>query len=268
MGPGADVDEVVYDVRKRCRRIRALLRLVRADVGDDVYGRENDALRAAARVLSPVRDAAVLVEVHDEVVEIGGISPAGFRDILVERHDRLRDELVGGERLPEVRESLAAALERVETWPITTMEWETVGAGVERVYGRGRKAMAAAYAEPGTERFHEWRKRAKYLRHQLALLEDLWPEVIGASAKSAQALTATLGDAHDLAVLRGALLAAGADDGTDVDPALVELIDSRRQLLRARARPIGLRLYAEKPSRFVARLGRYWEAGVLPATAA
>ena len=268
LSAGADRDEVVYDVRKRCRRVRALLRLVRADVGDDVYRRENGALRAAARFLSPVRDAAVLVEVHDEVVTMGGISPTGFRDILVERHDRLRDELAAEDQLPDVRESLAAALARVETWPITTMEWDTVGAGVERVYRRGRKAMAAAYAEPSTERFHGWRKRVKYLRHQLALLEDLWPEVIGASAQSAQGLTATLGDAHDLAVLRGALLDARAGAGTDVAPDLLELIDSRRQLLRARARPIGMRLYAEKPSRFVARLGRYWEAGVLPAAAA
>ncbi len=268
LGPGDDVDEVVYNVRKRCRRVRALLRLVRADVGDDVYRRENRALRDAARVLSPVRDAAVLVQVHDEVVSAGGISPSGFRGLLVQRHDRLRDELVAGQDLPKVRESLAATLARVEAWPVTTMAWVTLGAGVERVYRRGRTAMAAAYAEPSTEGFHEWRKPVKYLRHQLALLEELWPNVLRASAESAQALTSTLGDAHDLAVLRGALVEAGAHAGTDVDPELLELIDSRRELLRARARPIGLRLYAEKPSRFVARLGHYWEAGVFPATAA
>ncbi len=268
LSPAADVDEVVYDVRKRCRRVRALLRLVRADIGDDVYRRENATLGAAARVLSPVRDAAVLVEVHEELVGMDAVSAVGFRDLLVERHDRLRDELVAGDELPRVREGLTAVLTRIEAWPITMMEWESVGTGVERVYRRGRKAMAAAYAEPSTERFHEWRKRVKYLRHQLALLEDVWPEVMAASAESAQALTSTLGDAHDLAVLRGVLVAGAADARTDVDPALLELIDSRRELLRARARPIGMRLYAENPSRFVARLGRYWEAGKLPATAA
>ena len=264
--PGGDLDEVVYDVRKRCRKVRALLRLVRADVGDELYKRENDALRAAARVLSPVRDAAVLVEVHDGVVAAGGISPGGFRDFLVERHEHLKGDLLAGDELPLVCERLAAVLERTEVWPITSSEWGGLGAGVERGYRRGRKAMAAAYADPGTERFHEWRKRVKYLRHQMEYLEGLWPEVIGAGVESAQALSRILGEAHDLAVLRDALADAGVD--TEREAPLLELIDSRRQLLRARARPIGQRVYAEKPSEFVARLGCYWEAAATPATVA
>jgi CHAD domain-containing protein len=262
----ADADDVVYDVRKRCRRARALLRLVRAEVGDDVYSRENGALRDAARALSDVRDAAVMVQVHDALVDAGGIAPAGFREGLVERHERLRDELLAGDALPRVREIVAAVLARVETWPVDTVEWSALGAGLERVYSRGREAMTTAFDDPSIEGFHHWRKRVKYLGHQLALLEDLWPEVMSASVESAQALTATLGDAHDLAVLRDALIEAGVDPEREAD--LLELIDSRRHLFRARARPIGLRLYAEKPSRFVARLGQYWEAGPVPATAA
>ncbi len=262
----AEVDDVVYDVRKRCRRARALLRLVRAEVGDDVYSRENGALGDAARALSDVRDAAVMVHVHDSLVEAGAIAPAGFRDELGERHERLRDELLAGDALPRVREIVSAVLARVETWPVDTVDWSALGAGVERVYRRGREAMAAAYDDPSIEGFHYWRKRVKYLGHQLALLEDLWPEVMSASVVSAQALTSALGDAHDLAVLRVALVEAGVDPEREAD--LLELIDSRRYLFRARARPIGLRLYAEKPSRFVARLGRYWDAGPVPATAA
>ncbi len=266
LSAGADLDEVVYDVRKRCRKVRSLLRLVRADVGDELYNRENGALRAAARALSPVRDAAVLVEVHDGVIAAGGISPRGFRDFLVERHEHLKGDLLAGDELPLVCESLAAVLERTEAWPITSSEWDGLGAGVERVYRRGRRAMAAAYDDPGTERFHEWRKQVKYLRHQLEYLEGLWPEVIGAGVDSAQALTGILGEAHDLAVLGDALVEAGADPGREAP--LLELVDSRRQLLRSRARPIGQRLYAEKPSELVARLGRYWEAAATPATVA
>ncbi len=83
----AELDEVVYDVRKRCKRVRALLRLARDGIGEDVYRRDNRALRAAARALSPLRDAAVHIEVHDEVVRAGAMPVAGFRTTLVERHD-------------------------------------------------------------------------------------------------------------------------------------------------------------------------------------
>jgi CHAD domain-containing protein len=264
LSPGADLDEVVYDVRNRCRRVRALLRLVRADVGDDAYRRDNRALREAARVLSPVRDAAVLVEEHDGAVRDGAIFPTAFRASLVRRHDELWEGLLAEDSLTEVRESLATVLARIEAWPLSAVDWEVLGAGVERVYARGRKAMAATYDDPSTERFHYWRKRVKYLHHQLALLEELWPEVMSASAETAHALTAILGDTHDLAVLRDALVATV----DDVDAELLEFIDSRRHLLRARARPLGQRLYAEKPSDFVARLGCYWEAAATPATIA
>jgi len=258
-----DVDEVVHDVRKRCKRVRALLRLIRDAVGKQEYRRENRVLRDAARALSPVRDAAVLVQVHEDVVRAGAMPPAGFRLDLVERHHDLRHQVMEGDTLPEVRETIAGVLARIETWPMTTVKWDVLAAGLERVYRKGRKAMAAAYDDPGAEAFHQWRSPVRYLRLQLQLLEELWPEVIRGNAKSAHALTDILGDAHDLANLYQALAAATGDTQH-----LAEFIQSQRRLLRIRARPIGLRLYAEKPSRFIARLGRYWEAATQPGVAA
>lgn len=256
----ADFDEVVHDLRKRCKRVRALLRLVREDLGEDVYKRENRALRDAARVLSPVRDAVVLIDVHDQLVDAGAVPVAGFRAELVERHHELRREILDRDALPEVRESMAAVVARIDTWPLETVEWETLSEGLERVYRRGRKAMAAAYEDPSTERFHDWRKRVRYLRHQLEFLRELWPEVMRGSQKSAHTLTDVLGDVQDLSVLEHALEGARAGSGHRTD-SLSELIASQRELLKARAEPIGLRLYAESPSRFIARLGRYWQAG-------
>jgi hypothetical protein len=42
-------DEAAHDARKRCKKLRALLRLVRAELPAKVYRAENDALRDAAR---------------------------------------------------------------------------------------------------------------------------------------------------------------------------------------------------------------------------
>lgn len=259
LSPGNDLDEVVHDVRKRCRKVRALLRLVRAEVGDDVYRRENGALRAAARVLSAVRDTAVLVEVHDGLVASGGIAPKGFRDRLVDRHEHLKGELLAGDELPRVRESLAAVLERTEAWPVTSDDWEGLGAGMERVYRGGRKAMAAAYDDPGTERFHEWRKQVKYLRHQLELVRPVWPEVLEAMAATAAETGDLLGTDHDLAVLRDRVLAESALTA-ETRQALLERIDERRRHCQLQAVILGRRLYAEKPAALTNRLRRLWKA--------
>jgi CHAD domain-containing protein len=244
-----------------------LLRLVRDGLPDAVYRQENRALREVARTFSPVRDGAVLVMVHDEVAVAGAKPPSSFRAGLVERHEHLRRELLDQDAPAAARERLATVTARIDTWPATAVEWRVLGAGLERVYRRGRKAMAAAYDDPRPERFHQWRKRTKYLRHQLQLLKELWPEVVGGTADAAHELTDVLGDEHDLVVLRGAYLAAGYGDDRSHD-AVVEFLTARSEALRAQARLLGQRIYAEKPARFVRRLGQYWEAAARPAAAA
>jgi CHAD domain-containing protein len=57
--------EAIHDARKRLKKARAALRLARAALPGDEYRRENDTLRDAARPLSEVRDAEVLIDTLD-----------------------------------------------------------------------------------------------------------------------------------------------------------------------------------------------------------
>ena len=49
--PGATADEAIHNVRKRFKRVRAVLRLVRGELGARTYKQENEALRDAAAAL-------------------------------------------------------------------------------------------------------------------------------------------------------------------------------------------------------------------------
>src|SRR3954454_9500537 len=60
-----DPVQAVHDARKSVKKTRSLLPLVRSDLGGSAYRRENAAVREAARRLSDVRDADVLVETVD-----------------------------------------------------------------------------------------------------------------------------------------------------------------------------------------------------------
>src|SRR5262245_41224637 len=53
--------ESVHDVRKRLKKLRALLRLVRTDLDPSIFDRENTAFRDVGRQLAVIRDADVLV---------------------------------------------------------------------------------------------------------------------------------------------------------------------------------------------------------------
>jgi CHAD domain-containing protein len=119
--------------------------------------------------------------------------------------------------------------------------------------------MDRAARKGSVESLHDWRKRVKDLWYHLRLFESAAPLTLAGQVGEAHALSDLLGDDHDLAVLRSAVLGMGPDLAVD-HAAVIALIDHRRGQLQQEAYFIGRRLYAEKPSAFVRRLGCYWSA--------
>ncbi|HEV3364548.1 MAG TPA: CHAD domain-containing protein [Acidimicrobiia bacterium] len=259
-----DPDDAAHDARKRTKKVRALLRLARPELGDKVYRRENRALRDAARLLSPVRDAWVLIETLDDLVippdeELSPEAVAAFRALLTAEHRALQ---TGQEKDGAALQAALAyeqVLARVSRWPLNDHGWASLDDGVGAVFRRGRDAMARARAKGRADDFHEWRKQVKYLRHQFGLLRGVWPDVLEAMEDTADDLGERLGTDHDLAVLRERLESESVLDPA-VRTALLRRIDTRRKEHQRQAFNLGLRLYAEKPSAFRQRLGRLWNA--------
>ncbi|HEV7534156.1 MAG TPA: CHAD domain-containing protein [Acidimicrobiia bacterium] len=259
---GLGPDEAAHDARKRTKKLRALLRLVRRELGDEVFRRENAALRDAARRLSPVRDAWVLVEALDDLAtpsddDLSPAAVAGLRAVLVREHRALREGQDEDDALARAAADYEQVLARASRWPVQDHGWDSLEAGMGKVVRDGRHRMTKACVKARAEDFHEWRKQVKYLRHQLDLLRPAWPDVIHAMAATADEIAELLGADHDLAVLRErvaaeSVLAPGAHE------ALLERIEERRSDCQREAIALGRRLYAEKPSSLTNRLGRLW----------
>ena len=86
--------EAVHDARKATKKIRALLRLVRSEIGEKVYRFENASMRDTARLVSGVRSAAVMVNALDDIkVLYGSLLVEGTfeeaRDRLTVNRDRI-----------------------------------------------------------------------------------------------------------------------------------------------------------------------------------
>lgn len=260
-----DRHETVHQVRKRCKKIRGLVRLVRPSF-EDVYDRENAWYRDAARTLSYIRDAQSIIETYDALVqrfqdEIAADTFDSIRKTLVERRQKVAEDEVGiDERLDQFLKRMQLGRERVDAWKLDDDEFDTVAAGLAKTYRRARKAMDRAYDEPTSENFHQWRKRVKYHWYHARILRSLWEPVVGAHRDAADELADMLGDEHDLAVLGETLVSEPADFG---DCSAVEtflaLVDRRRLELRADAHSLGRRLLAEKPKHLCRRLACYWK---------
>ena len=278
---GGDVspDKAVHEARKALRRVRGLLRLVRDELGPNVYRFENIHLRDTGRLLSEARNAAValdtLATVESRYAELLVTDVfAGVRGALEARKSGIVEHAIGD---PEQRRQivdvlrsararyaalpLEGTLGKPSTKPTIRNSYRAIAPGLARTYNRGRLRMADAYRSPSAERFHEWRKRVRYLRFELETLTELWPEAIKGIVTEVDDLGNTLGVEHDLAELSCLV----HDDhsltsGKRERDLLTALLEQRRPDLQWQAWTKGLRVYAEPTDRFVERFGVYWEA--------
>jgi CHAD domain-containing protein len=259
-----DPVDAVHDARKALKQERSLLRLARGTINPRERRRENAALRHAARNLSASRDAEVMLEALDDLSErfTGQVPETAFdaiRHRLEAERDPARERLLESGLTGAVADELRAVRTRIDDWTLRRGGWRAVEPGLDRGYRRGRRAFERASAKPTVENLHEWRKRAKDLWYHLRLLKPVSPAIIGGHADEAHGLSDLLGDDHDLALLREALLSGAGEAPVDVD-AVIKLIDHRREQLQAEAMRVGERLYAERPKAFRRRMHRYWKA--------
>jgi CHAD domain-containing protein len=246
-------EEAVHEARKDMKKLRALLRLVRGELGKPAFARENTCFRDAARELAGVRDADAMLATL-KALELSDGLGWELRKRIADAHAAPRSE--GREAAARgVVAILKEARGRVGGWPLERDSFAAVADGLERTYRRGRREFADAREEPTTEALHEWRKRVKELWYHHTLLRCAWPPVMEAFGDQAHELSGRLGDDHDLAVL-----AAWAAENVGEEPELTEAVDSRRVQLQGEAFALGERLYAEKPSAYVRRLERLWSA--------
>lgn len=261
------IDIGIHEARKALRRVRATLRLVRDPLGEAVYRSENVALRDAGRLIGGSRDATVMVEtviglgfLYRDVLQPGAFDT--LRANLLER-DKLIRKRVSANRIQEVLVVIGAARDRFAAWPsrgVVQEGFPTVAEGIRRVYRRGRHRMAEAYRDGTSESFHLWRKRVRYLRFQMTLLDGMWPGMQRGIVSDLSYLADALGAEHDLAELY--LLLENEPEMLPDENArhlLQGVLVRNRVRLQEAAAPIGARLYSESPRDFVDRLDGYWQ---------
>jgi CHAD domain-containing protein len=246
-------EEAVHEARKDMKKLRALLRLARGELGKDTLARENACFRDAARELAWTRDADVMLDTLASLDLPAGLGWELRKLVQAQlARDGARDREAAASRAVAI---LTEARKRVDDWPLALDSFEAVAKGLERTYRRGRRAFKAALEEPTAEALHEWRKRVKDLWYEHTLLRELWAPVMTAAGDEAHELSDRLGDDHDLVVL-----AAWVRGHLDPDPDFSEAVIRRREQLQREAFALGERLYAEKPSAYMRRIEGLWNA--------
>lgn len=264
---GALSEDAVHEARKSLKRLRAMARLLRGELGPDRYERENAALRDAGQRLSGARDAEVLLDTLQDVIaaDLGGEAGPGVAalraELLAERQSAEQGVLSDPEIAAGATRDVRAVRRRVAHWVHPDADFEAVAPGLGRIYRQGRQRYRGARGDPRPENLHEWRKRVKDLRHAAEILVPADPKRMRKLARRADRLGETLGSEHDLWLLDERVRARGElfDQLAERD-ALLRAIRRRRRRLTRSAFAQAQKLYADKPTAFVKRIARDWRA--------
>jgi CHAD domain-containing protein len=259
-------ENAVHETRKALKRLRALLRLVADELGEQAFARENRALRDVGRSLAGARDAEVMLGTLDALIErhprklARGAGVQRLRARLAAEHERRQRQTLGEPAtLAQALVELRAFRARASTWTLRERPGiELLQDDLQRLYKQGRRRRRSAARTNGEDMqaMHQWRKRVKDLRYAAEMLDR--PSL----ARRADSLGETLGEDHDLAVLAqrirtDARQAKGSQRvGRRTRKLLLGLIVKRRRKLQRRALRAGRRLYADSPKKFLRQAKR------------
>lgn len=200
------IPEKVHESRKRCKFIRAVLRLYRDSLAYSDYYRGNSSIRDVSRELSELREISVFSKTSSFL--LGKLSP-NLRDenpehslAQIESDEEELLSLFKNEKdlLRGIGENLETIRYRIHAVKLKNKGFESIEKGLKRTYRQCIKNLDKLKVSYEREQIHELRKKSKYLACQLELLSPLYPEILTIQAKSMNMINDDLGNYRDYAL--------------------------------------------------------------------
>lgn len=249
---------LVHETRKTIKRMRALARLLRPELGEQEFRRVNASLGEAGHRLTVARDAEVRAATlralrarHPERLAHEQI------DALAARLERSAEDEERADTESIVMKDIGRMRGELLRWAKVEHDPEALADGLRLIYRDGRRRYRQAKRSGGREpeRMHDWRKRVKALYYALDTLGAERSPATAALARRANRLGDLLGEEHDLWMLAACVRNAQPLD-EPVRALVLDLIEHRRGQLREQSLALGARIYERKPKRFAGRTAR------------
>ena len=253
--------EAVHEVRKALKRWRALMRLLARPLGEPADQMRTEA-RELMRALSGARDAQstldALADLRKAEMPFSDTSMETIRRRLAEIKNAAEQTSFTKEMRAKLSRYLDFATLSLERWPLKAIDFDTVADALTSTYRRARQLLPDSWRDAEAEHLHDLRRRVVEHRHQMDLVEHLWPRLGQVWAEEAQRLRNRLGACQDLAVL--ANFTGPHQPLAPWRSRLAPVVIARRDThLKTAARVAG-RLFAEKPKAFRRRMAALWSA--------
>ncbi len=260
--PEVEFDEKVHASRKHFKKIRAVWRLIRDDIGKKMYQSENVFYRDLGRKLAVMPEVRVHLKTLKDMEE-DHADEDSFNQIqayLQKRYASEKERVKQEHILDQITEQVELGKQRVIDLQLSNEIFNAFEKGIKRVYKKGTKALEAAKKDTSTENLHEWRKRVKYLWYHVRLLQNVWKPVLKGYENSLDILSDYLGDEHDLSELKKLINNNVKGEYPEETKHLTKILDKQRNKLQQKAWSVGERIYTKPTKLFINKLDVYMDS--------
>ena len=188
--------EAVHEVRKALKRWRALMRLLARPLGEQADQMRSEA-RELMRAIAGARDAQSALDALNDLrkaeVPFSSTSIETIRARLTEMRDAAEAKSFTKAMRDRLSRYLDYATLSLERWPLKAIDFDIVTDGLTSTYRRARQLVPDTWPDSEAEHLHDLRRRVVEHRHQMDLIEPLWPRLGKVWAEEAQRLRNQLG---------------------------------------------------------------------------
>jgi CHAD domain-containing protein len=206
-------DNEIHEIRKSCKRLRALLRLIRPSITDHDFHEVDRKVRKLAARLGQARDQAVML---DTIRRVSGhyatmLAADAFTPLLdrATRHAGSGNTHAEAHHADTLRVPLDDLRATVAAIDLHTVDTGSLIEGLVENYRRGRRALAEVEQQPDNEPVHALRRYTKYLFYQLDMVEAWDSVAILPQVDLSHRVEDSLGEIHDLSVLGNVIQGTG-----------------------------------------------------------
>ena len=254
----------VHEFRKNIKKIRAILRLIRDEIGSEKYREMNGLYREVAYELALLRDDTSQVELLESMrdqVDNPKVRKAILKSIRQVRRKRKREfaEFYREGRHEKVNKDILALKEKVRELTFEGLPEFFILKSLKRTHSRARSAMEITASVKNDEMYHYLRKQVKYLMYHMMILSRAWPAYFKAYIIELDRLSDLLGNLHDLNLFNGHIL---EEKLIVLDPGerkiVLRHIYSRRKQLQRSVTRLGDKLFSESSEDFSMTIYNIW----------
>jgi CHAD domain-containing protein len=256
-------DDAIHDARRRVKKIRSVIRLVRP-VLDTADRTVDPDLRRVSKLLAPVADGQGVIDTLNQLARryrqiLPRETVATLRSDLLARERRIDAKAEAEHVLQKARKSLRTHRQDVKRWRLSAEGFRAIAPGLKESVRRARDAMVLAWMHPTAAHHHAWRRFVKDHWFHVRLLEGRCDNRLMPVQRRLEALDGVLGEYHNLVLLREVLVSDASLSNREAARCL-HVVERYQRALRRHAQMLGIRIYGEKPRRFVRRVKHLWQS--------